>query len=218
MTDLNTLTLKRVQTFRSPDGGGFNADVYIDGVFVAEAHDDGNGGLVDIYWKCSPEKQAEIEAAIDALPEVALEFEGLPTTTIKQDFEWLINRAIEDFESQKLERAACKKGLCFTVKGSEGFYTTKCLNDERSRAHFEAKYGKENVTFLNDKYPDIQGPTEASLQAEKVRKDCKKGLCFKNAESRKKGPTSYFTTTMPDTPVNRQMIMAKYPDAEILNG
>ncbi len=214
MTDLKTLTLKKVQTFRSPDGGGFNADVYLDGELVCLAHDDGNGGGASIYWKCSREKRAEVEAAIDALPEVPSQFGG----TLKQDFDWLISDAVDAYENQKIERAACKKGLCFTVKGMEGFLTTKCPDDERSRAHFEAKYGKENVTFLNDKYPDIQGPTEASLLADRIKKDCKKGLCFKNAESRKKGPTSYFTTTLPDTQVNRQVVMAKYPDAEILNG
>lgn len=46
----NVYTLARVQTFRSLDGGGYNADILKNGKKIAEAFDDGNGGGVRVSY------------------------------------------------------------------------------------------------------------------------------------------------------------------------
>jgi hypothetical protein len=50
MKTKNVYTLARVQTFRSLDGGGYNADILKNGKKIAEAHDDGNGGGVLVNY------------------------------------------------------------------------------------------------------------------------------------------------------------------------
>lgn len=64
------LSLKKVQTFKSPDGGGFNADIYWDGKKIASAHQGGHGAETDIH----PEKgfsrllETDVKAYVATLP------------------------------------------------------------------------------------------------------------------------------------------------------
>lgn len=43
-------TIKNLKTFRSNDGGGFNASLYRDGTKVADVDDEGNGGSLMFHW------------------------------------------------------------------------------------------------------------------------------------------------------------------------
>ncbi len=48
MASIKGITLKRVQHFRGTDGSGVNADIYMDGKKIGDAHDGGYGGGLDV--------------------------------------------------------------------------------------------------------------------------------------------------------------------------
>jgi hypothetical protein len=62
------LEFRKFQSFRSPDGGGFNAELYVDGFHAASLHDGGYGGGVEWRW-FSPEAKVKWDAYVASLPE-----------------------------------------------------------------------------------------------------------------------------------------------------
>lgn len=107
------LSLKKVQTFASPDGGGFNADLYWDGKKIGTAHQGGYGGQTDIY----PEKgvsallQGEVKAYLATLPRYpASEYfpEGL-----ERKLDIVIEELVNWYETQKWLKRHCKNKVMF---------------------------------------------------------------------------------------------------------
>lgn len=210
MINLNTLTVRNLKTFASPDGGGFNATLVIDDEVIAHIFDGGFGGGVDYDWKCSEFKRTEIHNAVAALP--PYEFMGY---TLNHDLDGLIGTAVGNFELAKKEKAACKKGLCYRKADDEEgtFWKTSYADTPENRKMLT---GKGVVEFINDKYPEVKAVDPVAVaQTKQERNACKKGLCYR------KGDDGLWTTNLADTPENRAKVMSrgateiindKYPD------
>ena len=138
-------TVKGVKFHEGHDGYGLNCKVMIDGKVIAHAHDDANGGEVEVR----PEKYTE--ANRDALRE--LEGKIYDRKTFKHLYEYeddfmgepkmyaicletLVNEAVEIFEEEKFEKGKTmfKKGILL----EDGSYLS---------------WGKVSIPTLFKKYP-----------------------------------------------------------------
>lgn len=112
------LQLKKVQIFSSPDGGGFNADVYWDGKKIATAHQGGYGGPTDFYyephWK---QVKDEVTAYVDTLPAYPPSELG---TDLKRDFDWVVEDLVNWHDTVKWLKRNLKTKVMFQLVPADG--------------------------------------------------------------------------------------------------
>jgi len=107
-------TVKSVKTWKSPDGGGFSCNLYMDNKKVAECYNDGMGGMTIIGpWK-SREIAAAWDAHVDAQPPVTwskAEKERAPfLRDIPADSDTVLDRMVDDYNLARDLKRWSKKG------------------------------------------------------------------------------------------------------------
>lgn len=149
-------TLKRFQSFRSHDGGGFNFDLYIDGKKAAEVSDEGHGGGLLVRWE-KGDFEKQFEAHVAALPPEPLaadaakwEHELYPSGFSTMDGDTYLCSLVDAYENNKRLARHCKNKTVFRIPSdAKGNYRTLSVPfNEASKAKVLAKYPE--ATFLNE--------------------------------------------------------------------
>jgi len=103
-------TVKNLQSFRTPDGGGFNATLYRDGKRIAHVHDAGRGGCYSIDFVQGVDRHAEaalLKTAADALPQESFTSGGV-VTHYQPDVDMLISGFVSAVEDAKQDKRLLK--------------------------------------------------------------------------------------------------------------
>jgi hypothetical protein len=144
------LTIKKFQTMRTLDGGGYSYDLHIDGVKAAFVIDEGHGGMVMAQWYDRSLEPA-FNAHVASLPPKPVDPnaeqwvkdmhpKGFETVTDEMVFEDLA----ADYELEKKLRSKCKKMTCFRLPSdARGEFRT--LN---------SPYSPKAKEWILKKYPD----------------------------------------------------------------
>ena len=109
------LTLRKVKVFRGMDGSGLNANLYLDGKYVAFILDEGNGSGMYIHY----DDQA-MSTIVDAYI-ASLDIPGTPWTLnetalmLPWTLDTLINRTIDDHEDAKRMARLRKTKILFRL-------------------------------------------------------------------------------------------------------
>lgn len=118
------LEIKNIKYFptRSEETNNFTADIYVDGIKVGQADNDGQGGCTN-YWVIKNELVGQLKAAekyAETLPSTFSSY-GDKTFEIKSNLEWVIDSAVEDFiqnkekiKFNKAKEKAMLKGLVYS--------------------------------------------------------------------------------------------------------
>jgi hypothetical protein len=127
-----TYTVKNVKTFESPDGGGYNATLYLGKTKVAYIHDGGYGGAPEYDWV-----DTVIKGEINPNRHFSNDFYAFLKTHKIPDFEWseekgrfvdtdemiiasdelFIGNLVNDFLDAKFWKARLKKKVYFLEDG-----------------------------------------------------------------------------------------------------
>lgn len=122
------VTVKKLVTFRTTDMDGVDCDVYINGVNVGQAHDDGMGGELNFWYDRSNPKikqlVKELEDYVNALPEVDWNADKLlgaepfiHKLSVEDFLNDVINAALKEREDKKDARKREKAYLTGIVYG-----------------------------------------------------------------------------------------------------
>ena len=149
------IEVRRVKSFKGHDGMGFNADLFVDGVQVAEVIDTASGGQYEYFWTNKAngmEKKLEDYAA--SLPHLPNEFDK---KLYPQDLDSVVARLIDEFESVKQLKRWCSTKIVYRLKGDkEGMWTTvKGIwkgAEEAWRKSLKKKYGDKLVEIANEQF------------------------------------------------------------------
>lgn len=105
------VTLKKIKTFQGMEMIGFNAEVYVNGVFCYTAINSGDGGQTDfrpnIFGKDIEKVKEQIKLLdeyINALPKKVLSIGDDKTFEHKVDLEMFVDDLLEEIEKQKVEK------------------------------------------------------------------------------------------------------------------
>lgn len=105
------VTLKKIKTFQGMEMVGFNAEVYVNGVFCYTAINSGDGGQTDfrpnIFGKDIEKVKQQIKLLdeyIDTLPKKVLNIGDGKTFEHKVDLEMFVDDLLEEIEIQKAEK------------------------------------------------------------------------------------------------------------------
>src|SRR3972149_5431468 len=95
MEALMKVELKKLAIYprMSEETTAFAADLWIDGVKVGHAKNDGHGGMAFVDWIVPPARRAEIEAALKARVPVEYKFAG--------GVEWAVDKIVEAKRTEK---------------------------------------------------------------------------------------------------------------------
>lgn len=149
-------TIKRFESFRTHDGGGFNFDLYVDGKKVAEVAEEGHGGGLLVRWD-DPKASVAMEEYVAALPSEKLPDEAdtwllemYPTGFRTLDVETFLCKLADDYENAKRMKRLCSKKTLFRLpEDNEGQYRVISRKfDPVVKAHIYSKY--PNATILNE--------------------------------------------------------------------
>lgn len=171
------VTFKKVQYFRSMEGYGVNADVYINGQLCLFAHDDGNGGMMDFQSyehevKSNKEKEKiknlikELENYIDSLPDVEI-----GDLKFKPDMEWYIDELLDNLQQEK-EKAKHKTkmkkffvdSIVFGIPDDSKYYRIKYKKSLKEIStiilqsevnEIKRKHLKEGMTIFNTNLEEL---------------------------------------------------------------
>lgn len=154
-------TVGQVKSFQGMEGSGYNANLYRDGVKVAEVIDDASGGPMMIHWKdattetfdtvdyqgkpfvrkCTKEEKLLL-AHVATLPS----YEAFGTTMTHND-ETFIDDLVNDGFLLKQFKSLTKGKVAFmTIDGK--LYTMKGALDDKAKAHIKAKH--KGAIILNE--------------------------------------------------------------------
>lgn len=147
---INGITLRRLELFRSPDGGGINADVYMDGVRIGDIHDSGRGGgtMVNIDKQFKSELQKRMVSYFTKYP-----------TEFATDDIFLGDELVNLTENEKAFKKKIKEGftifaLLWKASRSETLFDNRYMNTP-VQIFFRTEQGLTNT--INTKgYKDFQ--------------------------------------------------------------
>ncbi|MEE9581114.1 MAG: hypothetical protein V3V74_07360 [Nitrosomonadaceae bacterium] len=158
MSEEINVTVKNVKEFASPDGGGFNCTVYLNGKRFCSAHDGGHGGCISYdflssYKEGDKHPQVEIRRLDEVMKadpkKYAYEYSGME---LFKDFDCLVNEAInahyKEKEKRKFENQMKKRVLYRKADSKHGEYY-------KTAEHKTADQIKNTKEYLKQKYPDI---------------------------------------------------------------
>lgn len=140
-----TFEIKKFQSMRTLDGGGFSYDLYIDGKKAAFILDEGHGGGVFARWY-DQKLEAVLEAHVATLPDPPPS-DGFQ---MKMDAELFFYQLADEYEMAKKLRRACKTKTLYRMPGDKIFEVKRPFSPE-IKAHIlskhpEAKFINEEVT------------------------------------------------------------------------
>ena len=104
------ITVKKIRTWEGRDGYGASCDVYVEGVLVGNARDDGNGGGLWIYPNYlkndqkAKELRAKAEAWVKTQPDIVTPWGTFPMEKLEDYVDNLINEELDCKEHKKIEK------------------------------------------------------------------------------------------------------------------
>ena len=136
--------IKKLKTFKGMEGGGYNCDLYRDGIKVAEIIQSGDGGETNIQWTVKGEADKLREHTKDMYyPPELLDCKERP---LKMGMDGFIEELVIQFEVNKKLARAVKTKTCFRRKGQNpGDYYT-----------YNRMFSAEVKANLQEKYPDLE--------------------------------------------------------------
>lgn len=153
--------IKKFQSMRTNDGGGFSFDLYMDGVKAAFVCDEGNGGCLFVQWSDRKQGVSELEKKFDeyvkALPPEkvpdtaeAWEKEMYPTGFRTLDGDMFFYTMVDAYENAKRLRRMCAKKTLFRLPedGTEFYRTINRPFSPEVKAHIMQKY--PTAAILNE--------------------------------------------------------------------
>ena len=158
-----TYTVKNVKTFETPDGGGYNATLYLGKTKVANIHDGGYGGAPEYDWV-----DTVIKGEINPNRHFSNDFYAFLKTHKIPDFEWseekgrfvdtdemiiasdelFIGNLVNDFLDAKWWKGRLKKKIFYLENGEVFSVKVPPSEIERVREVFNEKY--PNRKIMND--------------------------------------------------------------------
>lgn len=159
------ITLKKVKIFEGMEGTGLNAEVFVDGVNVCFAIDEGCGGEM-IFRVHDKAKMKELEDYAKSLPKEPLMNGDKPyerdgkVVMLQQTVEDLVNKAFNDIEKDKLKKKFEKKMNTCILVGVPG----------------DSKYGEYNFKKPLSSFP--KGELQAAIL--RIKTQLKKGEVILN--------------------------------------
>lgn len=154
--DFGPYTVKNVQTFNTPDGGGYNCTLYRKGKRVATCHQAGHGGSVNVYFE-GEGREARLKEQklfldhLATLPEQELGPEFPEGGTFSVDADMFIAEIVDREVERRWFRRNCKNKVLFRIKGDKpGTWRTIASPwSERVEAHLKAKHGDQLEEVAN---------------------------------------------------------------------
>lgn len=153
--------IKKFQSMRTDDGGGYSFDLYMDGKLAAFVCQEGNGGSTMVRWSDQKHGASELEkqfdAYVDALPAEALaadaqewEKELYPDGKIKVDADTFLAQLADEYELTKRFKRMCKSKTLFRLPedGKEHYRTVKQPFTPELKAKILARH--PGATFINE--------------------------------------------------------------------
>ena len=153
-----TFTVKNSKAFRTNDGYAWSATIYMDGVKLCYAFDQGRGGEVRIDWasKEAETKFGEYVASLPADMDIPAELLARYPEGMKRDAGDVIARIVDNYENTKREASTlkrwCKTKTIFRLKGDEvGTYrNVKNTFNPQVKLYLVGKYGDTIETIVNE--------------------------------------------------------------------
>ncbi len=153
------IEIKSLKTCQGREGTAYSCTVYVDGKKVANARQDGNGGMLWIDWSISNEPgynnpvKERLQIYCNAQPD-RVHSAGAHTFSTKIDIETLIEDAVDALIQERQLRKWCKAKVVFRlVSTPEGEYLSyKGEYNARTRAQLELSYGKDLVEIVNERF------------------------------------------------------------------
>jgi len=151
---MNGYSVKGLRTFATPDGGGYNVDLYRDGVKVAHAFEGGFGGEVELQFV----NPTESKKFYDTIATLKYKFDGKEYTHSAETFIGeLIEVIAEAQDAKKFEariKRNCKKVIVVHYKedGPESFRTFKIPYSAQSIAKVKELYGHKIDKVYNEEF------------------------------------------------------------------
>ena len=129
----------------------FSAEVWADGVRVAEASNRGHGGSNDYRVLDKPKWQA-FEAWVKAMPPIPADPEkGYPALTM--DVDLYLGEVMEKAEQSAFVKRQCRTKTLFLLKGDDekkGYRTVKAKFSPEVKKLLVGKYGDQLDRILNE--------------------------------------------------------------------
>ena len=120
------ITLRNIKHFAamSEETYCFTADIWIDGVKVGDARNEGHGGPTMIHPR---ELEARIDAYAKTLPPSPVpglvEDDGVTPVTIEQNAEIIVGDLVTQWLIEKDVKRALSRKVCFLKNGKPGIFT-----------------------------------------------------------------------------------------------
>ena len=166
-----TYSVKNVKTFNSPDGGGYNASLYLGKTKVADIHDGGYGGCLEYDWidttigrtgKINPDPHFEKDFYAFLKTQKIPDFEwsddekgfvDIPDVMITPSDDLFIGNMVNDFLNIKRMKSLLSRKVHVSDDGQ--VFSFKCKSSEIDKTFkFREMGGKATFRdFINTKYP-----------------------------------------------------------------
>ena len=130
-------TVRSVQTFDTPDGGGFNCTLLEDGKPVAKCHDAGNGWEVDFYWHDPTAQKRFAQHAAAQPPRLC---EGLSDGLAHAIDTW-VGHLVNAYVDNRKFTSMSKTKILFRVEGDREDEWRSIKRSEAAMAQLVLKYG-----------------------------------------------------------------------------
>lgn len=139
--------VKKYRTFRSNDGGGFNADLWFNGRKIAEVDDAGNGGMMEFRFVLAND-EVELNERVERDADIYGDqyYDGERASTF-------LAAMLDAHANLKIMRREAKTKTLFQVDaeiGSETYLTIKAPYTEITKAKILARYQGKTIRFIND--------------------------------------------------------------------
>jgi len=141
------LKIKSLKTWNSPDGGGFECDLFVDDVKSAHVYNGGHGGPNDYRWTSSVIEET-VAKFVRTVPK-----RKAYGSMLNVSLDWLVDEAINAFTKAREDAKILKRCLTETLfrtakQGPDAYSRIKLPFTPEVRALCVAKYGA--VEFLNE--------------------------------------------------------------------
>lgn len=162
MSKINTggYEVKKVKCFNTPDGGGFNCDLYKDGVKIASVFNGGNGGCHDYSFGNRQRTQYhdggvdELKALQDFCKSLGKyeDEDGPHHIELDWDVDLFVSHLIDEFESNKKLARLCKTKCVIRLKEDrpDEIRTFKFAYTPQLGDQIRKKYGDNLLEIVNE--------------------------------------------------------------------
>lgn len=167
---MSKYTVRKVKTFVGHEGHGFNAELLRDGVPVAFALDEGNGGGVRFDWydrTYAPFKLERTDGGNPVTLKIPVEaavlhehIKGQTRTAYGEAFplsmDMFVSELIDAYETERTIKRKCKKTTCYRLVGQKPgeYMQTAMVYSKELADKIRAKYGEKLDFIYNEKFSE----------------------------------------------------------------